>query len=211
MADEDSPRDRGRFTIVAPNIQDTAITGPRYGLQDESTKINLAAILHYDQSAGTLSENEDGTDDPDVSTADNTKAHLMLMALPGMTDDVADAILDWIDADDTPRDQGAESEYYSGLQPAYVPRNAPPATIEELLLVKGVTPELLFGYDAAKMGYSSSDTVSGAISGVNNDGSMDHGWAAYLTLWGAESRLSSPTARPKSTSTSRTCRPCIPN
>ena len=141
VVNDDSPRGRGRFTIVAPKLEDTAITGPRYGLQDESAKINLAAILHYDQSAGTLADNPDGTEDPDVSTADNTKAHLMLMGLPGMTDDVADAILDWIDADDTPRDQGAESEYYSGLQPAYVPRNAPPVSLEELLLVKGVTPE----------------------------------------------------------------------
>ena len=41
------------------------------------------------------------------------------------------------------------------------------------------------------MGYSSSDTVSGAISGVNNNGSMDHGWAAYLTLWSAQSTLKS--------------------
>ena len=55
--------------------------------------------------------------------------------------------------------------------------------------MQGVTPELLFGYDAVKMGYSSSDSVSGAISGVATDGSMDHGWAAYLTLWSAESTL----------------------
>ncbi len=65
----------------------------------------------------------------------------------------------------------------------------PPTSIEELLLVRGVTPELLFGYDAVKMGYSSSDAVSAAISGVATDGSMDHGWAAYLTLWSAESTL----------------------
>ncbi len=57
--------------------------------------------------------------------------------------------------------------------------------------MKGVTPELLFGYDAVKMGYSSSDSVSAAISGVATDGSMDHGWAAYLTLWSAESTLKS--------------------
>ena len=55
--------------------------------------------------------------------------------------------------------------------------------------MNGVTPELLFGYDAVKMGYSSSDSVSAAISGVATDGSMDHGWAAYLTLWSAESTL----------------------
>jgi type II secretory pathway component PulK len=181
VADDDSPRDRGRFTILAPKIEDTAVIGVRYGLQDESARINLATILNYDQSSGS----SDGGD----TAADNTYAHAILMGLPGMTDDTADAILDWIDADDTPRDQGAESDFYGSLDPGYTPRDRPPTSIEELLLVRGVTPELLFGYDAVKMGYSSSDSVSGAISGIDNDGSMDHGWAAYLTLWSAESTL----------------------
>ncbi len=35
-----------------------------------------------------------------------------------------------------------------GLDPPYAPRNGPMETIEELLLVRGVTPELLFGVDA---------------------------------------------------------------
>ena len=96
VADDDSPRDRGRFTILAPKIDDTAITGVRYGLQDESAKINLATILTYDQSSGSASS--DGDD-----STDNTNAHAVLMGLPGMTDSTADAILDWIDADDTPR------------------------------------------------------------------------------------------------------------
>jgi hypothetical protein len=184
VADDKSPRDKGRFTIIAPKIEDTAIDGPRYGLQDESTRINLATILNYDRSSGSASS--DGDD-----ATDNTNAHAMLMGLPGMTDAIADCILDWIDADDTARENGQESDYYNSLQPGYAPRNAPPTSIEELLLVQGVTPELLFGYDAVKMGYSSSDAVTGVISGVATDGSMDHGWAQYLTLWSAESVLSS--------------------
>ena len=45
---------------------------------------------------------------------------------------------------------GAESDYYGSLSPPYAPRNGPPVTIEELLLVRGVTPQLLFGLDAAR-------------------------------------------------------------
>jgi DNA uptake protein ComE-like DNA-binding protein len=187
VAEDKSPRDKGRFTIVAPRQEDTAFTGVRYGLIDESSKINLATILNYDKSAGS----EAAANDPGASAADATNSHLMLMGLPGMTDAAADAILDWIDSDDTARDQGMESEYYTGLSPAYVPRNAPPTTIDELLLIPGVTPELLFGYDAVKLGYSTSDSVSGVISGIGTDGSMDHGWAAYLTLWSSESNLKS--------------------
>ncbi len=108
-----------------------------------------------------------------------------------MTDEISDAILDWIDADDTPRTNGAESDFYTSLTPGYTPRNGPPVTIEELLLVRGVTPQLLFGLDAVKMGLIPASAVSdGNIAGVDNpDGSMDHGWAAYFTLWSAESTL----------------------
>ena len=183
VGDKDSPHDLGHFTILAPKITDTAIDGARYGLQDESMRLNLATILNFDQSSGST----DGSD----TTADNTYAHEMLMGLPGMTDDTADAILDWIDPDDTARDQGAESDVYSSLNPGYNPRDAVPGSIEELLLVRGVTPELLYGYDAVKLGYSTSDAVTSAISGVETDSSMDHGWAAYLTLWSAESTLKS--------------------
>ena len=70
-----------------------------------------------------------------------------LMNLPGMDESTADAILDWIDTDSVQRDQGAESDYYSGLDPPRQPRNALPPNLEELLLVRGVTREKLFGAD----------------------------------------------------------------
>ncbi len=57
---------------------------------------------------------------------------------------IADAILDWLDPDDTPRENGAEVDYYAAQNPPYAPKNGPLDTIEELLLVRGVTPELLF-------------------------------------------------------------------
>jgi len=205
VADDNLARDRGRFSVIAPKYDDTtgSVSGVRYGLEDESARINLATILTYDKSSGSAGSTSGGSaatantsrtgDDP----ADNTTSHAMLMGLPGMTDNIADAILDWIDPDDTQREYGAESAYYNSLQPGYSPRNAPPVTIEELLLVQGVTPELLYGYDAVKMGYSTSDAVSGVISGVVSDGSMDHGWAAYLTLWSAESTLKTSDGTPK--------------
>jgi type II secretory pathway component PulK len=172
VADDALPRDRGRFTLVAPRVQDGASATIRFGLEDESTRINLRTILSMDQA-----------------TAGNAKN--MLMGLPGMTDSIADAILDWIDADSTPRPQGAEADYYSAITPPYAPRNGPPATIEELLLVRGVTPQLLFGLDAALLADRGSANKTGnALDGVDNsDGSMDHGWAAYLTVYSMESNL----------------------
>jgi general secretion pathway protein K len=58
---------------------------------------------------------------------------------------VSDSIQDWIDADDAPRIAGAESDYYQGLDPAYYAKNAPIDDLSELLLVKGITPEMYWG------------------------------------------------------------------
>ncbi|MEN8260488.1 MAG: hypothetical protein ABFS02_07865 [Pseudomonadota bacterium] len=53
-----------------------------------------------------------------------------------------DAILDWRDEDNLVRPNGAEEEQYKDSGYAYGPRNKPFQTLEELLLVKGITPEL---------------------------------------------------------------------
>lgn len=60
-------------------------------------------------------------------------------------DIIVDAILDWKDADDLHRLHGAESEYYQSLPNPYRAKNAPFDTVEELSLVRGVTPEILYG------------------------------------------------------------------
>lgn len=60
-------------------------------------------------------------------------------------DAVADAILDWRDTDDHHRLSGAEKDYYRALPDPYEPRNGNFESVEELLLVKGVTPDLFYG------------------------------------------------------------------
>jgi hypothetical protein len=59
---------------------------------------------------------------------------------------LVDAVLDWIDTDNLERASGAEEEQYQDLDPPRHCKNAPLDSFEELLLVKGFTPELLFGY-----------------------------------------------------------------
>ena len=178
-------RYRGRFTVVAPNIEDGQITGIRFGLEDESTKLNLNALPLMD---ATAAEGDLGTAGDEEST---DTAQQLLMTLPGMTEYTADSILDWIDEDDEPREFGAEADYYSALEPAYSPKNGPLETIEELLLVRDVTPWLLFGADANRNGYvDGSEPEPQMIGDVDNsDGSMTCGWAAYLTLNSKESNL----------------------
>jgi len=63
-----------------------------------------------------------------------------------MWDTMIDSFFDWIDADDTPRMHGAESEdYYMKLDNPYRAKNGPLDTVGELLLVKGFTKVILSG------------------------------------------------------------------
>jgi general secretion pathway protein K len=60
-------------------------------------------------------------------------------------DTIVDSILDWIDKDDRHRVNGAETDYYKGLSPAYAAKNGPLDSLEELLKIKSITPELFYG------------------------------------------------------------------
>jgi len=57
-------------------------------------------------------------------------------------DTVTDSILDWIDGNDLHRINGAETDYYNTLPIPYHAKNAPLDRIEELLLIRGITPAL---------------------------------------------------------------------
>lgn len=59
--------------------------------------------------------------------------------------EIVDALVDWIDEDDDESDQGAENSYYQSLKIPYDCRNGPIQNVEELLLVKGINREILFG------------------------------------------------------------------
>ncbi len=174
---------RGDFTVLSPNLDDEGnLAGVRYGLEDESTRLNINALVAIEK----LRENA-GRD--------------LLMGLPGMTEDVADAILDWMDEDDEPRDYGAESSYYLGLQPPYQAKNGPLDTVEELLLVRGVTPQLLFGTDTNRNGMvDAHEAGPSALPGQATSAmlpstydlsatSLDRGWSGYLTLYSMEKNV----------------------
>ena len=61
---------------------------------------------------------------------------------------IISSVQDWIDPDDDERRNGAESSYYQGLTPAYNAKNGPIDDLSELLLIKGVTPELYWGLES---------------------------------------------------------------
>ncbi len=57
--------------------------------------------------------------------------------------DIADCITDWRDGNDEPRPLGAETQHYSALAQPYRCKNKPFDTVQELLLVKDITDDLL--------------------------------------------------------------------
>lgn len=168
--DPGDPSRIGRFTILAPLLDDDGIpSGFRYGLVDESSKLNVNTLLFADST-----------------TPDGGRQ--LLMALPGMREEIADAILDWIDPDDDIRDFGTESNYYAQQTPGYQCKNGPLDSLDELLLIRGVTPQLLFGLDTNRNGLlDGSESLQQNISGLDSD--MHLGWISYLTLYSKESNL----------------------
>jgi general secretion pathway protein K len=55
----------------------------------------------------------------------------------GLSPELLDAVVDWIDKNDDPRPGGAETNYYQTLKPPYAAKNNYLETFEELRLVKG--------------------------------------------------------------------------
>lgn len=74
-----------------------------------------------------------------VNAADAHQLRRVLSRYAPESDSIADAILDWLDPDDSPRPSGAERSWYSARGLA-TPRNGPIASPAELALVRGVPP-----------------------------------------------------------------------
>lgn len=89
----------------------------------------------------------------DINTAPDVILKNLLIQL-GLkneeSDAVVDAIMDWKDADDLRRLNGAESDYYMTLPNPYKAKNANFDSVEELIYVKGITTELLYGGEGRK-------------------------------------------------------------
>jgi general secretion pathway protein K len=79
---------------------------------------------------------------------------------------IINSIKDWLDSGDDDAItglSGAESDYYQDLDPPYASRNGPMPDVDELTLIKGITPALFYG-SPEKPGISKFLTVHG-VSG----------------------------------------------
>ncbi|MGR3218647.1 MAG: type II secretion system minor pseudopilin [Candidatus Anammoxibacter sp.] len=81
---------------------------------------------------------------------------------------ITDSVIDWKDNDDLHHIEGAETSYYESLPEPYKAKNAPFDSIEELLLVKGVTPLIfdnirdgitVYGSEKININFAGSDVL----------------------------------------------------
>jgi DNA uptake protein ComE-like DNA-binding protein len=171
---------RGKFRVFRRGRQDEG-GGIVYGISDEESRLNI-----------------------------NTASMQQFTNLNGLTVDIAKAILDWRGGGNDnnnnnnnnnsgnnngadpngPAGVGANEDYYLGLQPPYQPRHGPLQTVRELLLVRGVTRDLLFGNDKHQNGLlpAAGDGEDDSLSGdLNAD--TDAGWAELFTVASTEKNV----------------------
>ena len=178
-----------QFWFIGRPGDNDPIDKPIFGLIDEASKLNI-----------------------------NSATIDMLEALPGMTTDLAAAILDWRDADETPNPNGgAESETYMLSQPPYRAKDAPFESTEELALVNGADMPTLYGQDtnfngildpseSGTNGASSASPASAPVaSGTNgNVGNSYSGVLEYLTAFSREPNTRSDGSKRVNVSTGAT-------
>jgi len=65
-------------------------------------------------------------------------------------DILVDSIMDWRDPDELHRTNGAENDYYANQSPPYSAKNGPLDSVEDLLWIRGMSPDLFYGYGDGK-------------------------------------------------------------
>lgn len=173
----------------------------RYGVADECAKLNLNSLYQLDTggaastaavaTAATIAGATGTTQTTNASGMTTTQGTILYNALMNlqnvpnvtMSSSIANSIVDWIDVDENARDGGAESSYYMGLSPGYRCKNAQFSSVEELLFVQGVTPDVLFGTDRNRNGDFGDD--GGNAQNTNG------GLLPFLTVYSREMNVSS--------------------
>lgn len=95
-------------------------------VEDEAAKFNVNSIV---MPNGFLHQ-------------ENFPAYKGLLSQRGLDSSLASTLGDWIDANDEPQTNGAEThDYYSRLPAPYAAKGAPLDSVDEALLVKGYAPQ----------------------------------------------------------------------
>ena len=174
----DEPSMTFRFSIVADDPADDE-DHIRIGITDEASKLNL-------------------------NTAKRRQLMILVRASIGGDPEfdavkIVDAIIDWRDGNSEPSGEEPDTEgaYYLRLPHAYRIKNGRFDTVEELLLVKGVTGRVLYGEDFDRNGLLTPNEDDGdeSFPPDNQDGVLNRGIYPYLTVHSAERIVSNENRR----------------
>jgi general secretion pathway protein K len=125
---QEIPFDKGKLTVEITDelskIQVNAlVTFP------DSRQFNQAQFMLWERILNVIGGEDDLQDDSNPVS-------------------IVNSVKDWLDSGDddaTTGLSGAESSYYEDQDPPYASRNGPMSDLSELLLIKGITPQLYYG------------------------------------------------------------------
>ncbi len=167
-----------RFSIVADDPTDDE-DYIRFGITDEASKLNLNTATEG-QIRRLIQRVVEGDEEL-------------------VPQHISDAILDWRDKDSLPRGEAkdTEGEYYRRLPKPYRVKNGPFDTVEELLLVKGVTAQILYGEDYDRNGLLTPNEDDGdeSFPPDNEDQQLNRGLYPYITVLSEETNVSNENRR----------------
>lgn len=167
----DSPHDE--WATLDPEILADLMGGEKLDIvvEDLSGKLQVNALVVSDTVANKSAGKNKQPTQNQAQTQRTLWIRFLTSGMFAVEDEeqailLVDALVDWLDADDEALDRGAESSYYRSLDPPYVCKNGPVQSLEELLLVKGMTPEILYGNEEHS-GIIGHLTISGEDGKIN--------------------------------------------
>lgn len=145
---------RGQFSIIRSGSAEEG-GGVVFGIRDEESRLNI-----------------------------NTCKIEELTKLEDMRPEMAAAILDWRDGDNGATPGGAERDYYSSLKPPYLPRNGDIQTFREMLLISGISANLLLGEDLNQNSVLDPEENDGDDTPPkdNKNDKLEAGWSGIFTV-----------------------------
>lgn len=150
------------YSIVADDALDDEPDSVRYGITDEASKLNVNTATREQLTA------------------------LFTQLVPTDVDveELVESLIDWRDPDNESLPKGAESDYYSIQEPATKAKNAPLESVEELLLIRGFTPDVVYGEDMNRNGIldDNEDDGEATLPIDDADGTLNRGIYGHTTV-----------------------------
>jgi len=139
-----------RNTVISPKTQEDVLPGEEKETEAEVPRWRINTDIPPVSFGNGQFEVTIGNESGKVNVNQASRG-MLIMLLKGFDldseeeDVIADSILDWRDPNNLHRVNGAEDDYYQSLPEPYECKDGDLDTVEELLMVRGVTPEIFYG------------------------------------------------------------------